>query len=63
MSKRQIVIPPDEPDDYDPKREPILQPGMLWAVLYWVVFFLLMAAAHKATQWVIVDMLGWFPRR
>jgi hypothetical protein len=36
---------------------------MLWAVLYWVVFFLLMAAAHKATQWVIVDMLGWFPRR
>ena len=62
MRKRQVIIPPDEPDDYDPKKEPIFQPGMLEVVVNSVLFFFAMIFVHKAIKWVIVDILGLFPK-
>lgn len=62
MRDRQVIIPPEEPDDYDPKREPILQPGMLELVVNWILFFFAMMLVHKVIKWVIVDILGFFPK-
>ena len=63
MRERQVIIPPEEPDNYDPKREPILQPGVLWAALYWVIVVVFLVGIQRLTNWVMVDLLGWFPRR
>lgn len=62
LSERQVIIPPEEPDDYDPKREPIFQPGMLEVAVNSVLFFFAMILAHKVIKWVIVDILGLFPK-
>ena len=63
LRERQVIIPPEEPDNYDPKREPILQPGVLWAALYWVIVVVFLVGIQRLTNWVMVDLLGWFPRR
>ena len=62
MRDQQVIIPLDEPDDHNPKREPIFQPGVLYAAFTWVIFMGLMFAFHKAVKWFIVDVFGWFPR-
>lgn len=62
LSERQVVIPPEEPDDYEPKREPIFQPGMLEVSVNAVLFFFAMILVHKVIKWVIVDILGIFPQ-
>ena len=63
LRDRQVIIPPEEPDDYDPKREPIFQPGMLWVGFYWVICFALMMGVMRVAKWVFTDLLGILPLR